>query len=116
MIRESPTDDELKRKREASSVSELDSSVGATPKVEKQKKKKSKQKQSNYNSGDMANSLEDNRDFITQVKKINLRLAKLDDKLNTFNKKLENVSVKGDGSLQGAIKESLLEIKEDLLK
>ncbi|KAH3741208.1 hypothetical protein DPMN_047928 [Dreissena polymorpha] len=116
MNRESPIDEELKRKREASSVSELDSSVGATPKVEKQKKNKSKQKQSNYNSGDMANSLEDNPDFITQMKNINLRLDKLDDKLNTFNKKLENVLVKGDGSLQGAIKQSLLEIKEDLLK
>ncbi|KAH3769373.1 hypothetical protein DPMN_170640 [Dreissena polymorpha] len=116
MNRESPKDEELKRKREASSVSELDSSVVATPKVEKQKKKKSKQKQSYYNSGNMANSLEDNRDRITLMKKINLRLDKLDDKLNKFNKKLESVLVKGDGSLQGAIKESLLEIKEDLLK
>ncbi|KAH3859813.1 hypothetical protein DPMN_102636 [Dreissena polymorpha] len=64
----------------------------------------------------MANSLEDYRDVITQMKKINLRLEKLDENLNTFNKKLENVLVKDDGSLQGAIKESLMEIKEDLLK
>ncbi len=64
----------------------------------------------------MANSLEDNRDVITQMKKINSRLDKLDEKLNTFNKKLENVLVKNDGSLQGAIKECLMEIKEDLLK
>ena len=71
MNRESPIDEELKRKREASSVSELDSSVSTTPKVEKQKKKKSKQKQSDNKSGEMANSLEDNRDVITQMKKIN---------------------------------------------
>ncbi|KAH3875466.1 hypothetical protein DPMN_038732 [Dreissena polymorpha] len=113
---ESPIDEELKRKREASSVSELDSNMSATPNVEKQKKKKSKQKQSDNNRGEMANTFEDNRDVITQMKKIILRLDKLDEKFNTFNKKLENVLVKGGWSLQEAIKERLMEIKEDLLK
>ncbi|KAH3694931.1 hypothetical protein DPMN_082376 [Dreissena polymorpha] len=116
MISNSHVDDEdHKRKREASSISEVDSSVNETPKVDKQKKKKPKQKSAAMQSEKVKHT-EDDNDVVTQMKIINKKLEKLDSSMNSVNKRLDNVIIKGDGTLHKTIKDLYAEKKDDLLK
>ncbi|KAH3805361.1 hypothetical protein DPMN_086643 [Dreissena polymorpha] len=116
MISNSHVDDEdLKRKREASSVSEVDSSVNETPKIDKQKKKKPKQKSAAMQSEKVKHP-EDDNDVVTHMKIINKKLEKLDSSMISVNKRLDNVIFKGDGTLHKTIKDLFAEMKDDLLK
>ncbi|KAH3804253.1 hypothetical protein DPMN_132535 [Dreissena polymorpha] len=63
-----------------------------------------------------AKHTEDENDIVTQMKIINTKLEKLDTSMNSVNKRLENVIIKGDGTLYKTIKDLFAEMKDDLSK
>ncbi|KAH3898152.1 hypothetical protein DPMN_022371 [Dreissena polymorpha] len=63
-----------------------------------------------------AKHTEDENDIVTEMKIINTKLEKLDTSMNIVNKRLENVIIKGDGTLHKTIKDLFAEMKDDLLK
>ena len=111
-----PDDDGNKRKRDESSVSELESSMHedasaktkATQKSEKQKQKKKKEIE--------IETVDNESEILAQMRQINSKLNKLDDAMKVATSKLGEKITRGDGSLRGEIKELLIEMKEDLLQ
>ncbi|KAH3740986.1 hypothetical protein DPMN_047704 [Dreissena polymorpha] len=109
--------EELKRKREASSVSDTSmNEAKKNEKSDKQKKKKAKQKQNDNKCGRNESETEDDIDVALEMKRLNKKLEKLGESINVLNKKLENSIMKGDGSVRTEIRELFTEMKDDLLK
>ncbi|KAH3869060.1 hypothetical protein DPMN_032217 [Dreissena polymorpha] len=106
---------ELKRKREAFSVS--DTSINEAKHNEKSyTQKKKKAKQNAYKCGKNESETEDDIDVALERKRLNKKLEKLGESINVLDKKLEKSIIKGDGSVRIEIREFFTEMKDDLLK
>ena len=98
--------DSKKRNRSEISTSEVDSSINESPIVNpKKKQSKKKQKDNQENMSEKSNKSESD-----------LTLQTIKQELCQINLKLANVMQKDDGSIRTIIRETISEMKEELLK